>query len=241
MLSGWRRSATLSWMRWRRCRGACDAPDFGLFNAWEGQYPARAPVYGPPLPYSRDCWFLPARRFALCSPLWVGGALSFFDGVVMAKIFAWRCLSTPLNHLARCCLNQVQMPVTVPLSEVARKLSLGAAIDLCAELGGYSLDKSLQADLGVDKGQFSRWKTGEEGVSWVKFQKLMDVCGNDAPLLWMLHQRGWDLHSLRRVETETERKLREANERIAAQERELAQERREKALLMTAIAGKVAA
>ncbi len=36
----------------------------------------------------------------------------------------------------------------------------------------------------------------------------MDFCGNDAPLLWMLHQRGWDLHSLRKRESETEKALR---------------------------------
>lgn len=77
-------------MRWLRCRGACDALDFGMFNAWAGQYPARAPVYGPPIPYSRDSWFLPARRFALCSPLWVGGALSFFEFMPALCFFACR-------------------------------------------------------------------------------------------------------------------------------------------------------
>lgn len=202
-------------MRWRRCRGACDAPDFGLFNAWEGQYPARAPVYGPPLPYSRDCWLLLARRFALCSPLWVGGALSFFDGVVMAKIFAWRCLSTPLNHLARCCVNQVQIPVMVRPEEVMRKSSLGAAISLCAELGGFDLDKQASAELGVDKAQWSRWLSDTEGVKWGKLEKLMDRCGNDAPVLWMLHQRGWDLTSLRRVESDVERENRLLKEQLA--------------------------
>ena len=42
----------------------------------------------------------------------------------------------------------------------------------------------------------------------------MTVCGNDAPVLWMLYQLGYDLASLRKRETETERKLREAMEEI---------------------------
>lgn len=54
----------------------------------------------------------------------------------------------------------------------------------------------------------------------------MDLCGNDAPLLWMLDQRGFDLSSLRKRETETEKKLRLAEERIQQLEREREVERR---------------
>lgn len=76
--------------------------------------------------------------------------------------------------------------IEVRPEEIARKQSLGAAIELCAELAGFSLDKELQQTLEVDKGQFSRWQSGQEGIKWEKFAALMDVCGNDAPLLWML-------------------------------------------------------
>lgn len=58
--------------------------------------------------------------------------------------------------------------------------------------------------------------SGTEGVQWPKFVALMDKCGNDAPLMWMLHQRGYDLHSLRRRESELERENRELRERLAA-------------------------
>lgn len=111
-------------------------------------------------------------------------------------------------------MSQLSLPVKVRPDEVARKPSLGAAIELCAELAGYALDKTLQHDLVVDKAQFSRWTSGQEGIVWHKFERLMDVCGNDAPLLWMLSRRGYDLHSLRKLETETEREnrlLREEN------------------------------
>ena len=48
----------------------------------------------------------------------------------------------------------------------------------------------------------------------------MDVCGNDAPLMWMLNARGFDLNSLRRRQTETERALAaETDRRVKAEER----------------------
>ncbi len=112
--------------------------------------------------------------------------------------------------------------IDVRPDEVARKQSLGAAIDLCAELAGFALDKQLSDTLKVDKGQFSRWQSGQEGIKWDKFAALMDVCGNDAPLMWMLHQRGYDLHSLRRRETETEKENRMLREEVAALRRVLA-------------------
>jgi hypothetical protein len=116
--------------------------------------------------------------------------------------------------------------VEVPLSEVMRKPTLGRAIEYCAELAGYSYDKELEgalckAGVKVDATQLTRWKQGGEGIKWDKFCGLMDVCGNDAPLLWMAHARGFDVHSLRRLETETERENRLLREENAALRRVL--------------------
>jgi hypothetical protein len=113
--------------------------------------------------------------------------------------------------------DQVPIPMPVRPEEVQREKTLGAAIELCAKVGGYAFDKQLQQDLGVDKAQFSRWQSGAEGIVWPKLERLMVLCGNEAPLLWMLDQRGYDLHSLRRVESELERQnrlLREENEAL---------------------------
>ena len=125
--------------------------------------------------------------------------------------------STGLRGVAQ----QIALPTEVAPQEVMRKQTLGGAIELCAEAAGYALDKQLASDLGVDKGQFSRWTSGTEGVIWPKFAALMDHCGNDAPVLWMLHARGYDLHSLRRRETETERENRLLREENAALRRVL--------------------
>lgn len=111
---------------------------------------------------------------------------------------------------------QIALPTPVNPEEVARKKSLGAAIELCAEVAGFAMDKELQQELEVDKAQFSRWLSGTEGIVWPKLERLMDRCGNDAPLFWMLHQRGYDLYGIRKRETETERRLRQAEEALQA-------------------------
>ncbi len=110
---------------------------------------------------------------------------------------------------------QLAIPVEIRTDELSRKRSLGHAIELCAELAGFELDKQLQELVGADKGQFSRWLSGQEGIKWEKLSILMDACGNDAPILWMLHQRGYDLSSLRKRESELENALREEREKSA--------------------------
>ena len=42
----------------------------------------------------------------------------------------------------------------------------------------------------------------------------MDLCGNEAPLLWLVHARGYDVSVLRKRETETERSLRAVREEL---------------------------
>lgn len=122
-------------------------------------------------------------------------------------------------------MNQLGFPSEVTPNEIAREKSLGGAIGLCAKAAGLE-PKQVQDALKTDKAQFSRWTDDKEGIVWSKFVALMDLCGNDAPLLWMLDQRGFDLTSLRKRETETEKKLRLAEERIQQLEREREVERR---------------
>ena len=115
---------------------------------------------------------------------------------------------------------QIEIPIPVNPDELARKQTLGAAIELCLELRGYTVDKAPCDELGVDKAQFSRWKSGQEGIMWPKFTNLMDRCGNDAPLLWMLMQRGYDIRTLQKVESVYQRRIRELEEKLAMVEYE---------------------
>ena len=122
-------------------------------------------------------------------------------------------------------MNQIGFPSAVTAQELAREKTLGDAIGLCIKAAGYE-PKEVTDKLKMDKAQWSRWQSGAEGVTWPKFEALMDFCGNDAPLLWMLAARGYDLSSLRRQETETERKLREATEELQQLKAEREVERR---------------
>ena len=121
-------------------------------------------------------------------------------------------------------MNQVSIPIDLRPEEVTREKSLGGAIGLCIKVAGHE-PKEVMSEIRhdgkpLDKAQWSRWESGQEGICWPKFRALMDFCGNDAPLLWMLHQRGYDLHSLRKLETETEKALRfERDARVKAEEK----------------------
>lgn len=122
-------------------------------------------------------------------------------------------------------MNQLGFPSAVTPQEIEREKTLGGAISLCAKAAGYE-PKQVQEALKMDKAQWSRWESGQEGVIWPKLQAVMDHCGNDAPLLWMNLARGYDLSSIRRAETETERALRMAKEEIAQLKAEREVERR---------------
>jgi hypothetical protein len=121
-------------------------------------------------------------------------------------------------------MNQLGFPSPVTYQELAREKTLGGAIDLCARASGLEpkqiIDALCKAGLvsKTDKAQWSRWVSGGEGIVWEKLQVVMDECGNDAPILWMLLRRGYDMRSLRKRETELEQKLREAQEALAHSE-----------------------
>jgi len=111
-----------------------------------------------------------------------------------------------------------QMPL-MPMNSVDARLieqqtSLLAAIKLCISLGGFDADKEVYKTLGIDAGHWSRIHRGEAHFPVDKLNSLMDLCLNEAPLLWLTHSRGYDLASLRRKESEVERALREAREQI---------------------------
>lgn len=120
-------------------------------------------------------------------------------------------------------MHQLGFPSQVTYQELMRERSLGGAIALCAKAAGLEpkeiVDKLSEAGLGskTDKAQWSRWISGGEGIVWEKLQVLMDAAGNDAPLLWMLLHRGYDLRSLRKRETELEQQLRETREALEAE------------------------
>lgn len=113
-------------------------------------------------------------------------------------------------HLARAA--QAVDPALV----MAQPTLLGA-IKLCVSLGGFEADKQVYRALDIDASHWTRITRGEAHFPVDKLGDLMDLCGNEAPLIWLTHARGYDPASLRKRETETERALREAREQLDAE------------------------
>ena len=122
-------------------------------------------------------------------------------------------------------MGQIALPVEVSCVEVMRERSLGDAILLCIKAAGLE-PKQVHAELRLDKAQWSRWVSGQEGVKWERLRAVQDLCGNDAPTLWMLHDRGYDLSTVRRIESTVERENRMLREENAALRRVLTGQQR---------------
>jgi hypothetical protein len=110
--------------------------------------------------------------------------------------------------------------------------SLLSAVKLAVSLAGFEADKEIYGALGIDAGHWSRIHRGEAHFPIDKLSALMDLCGNEAPLLWLTHNRGYDVGSLRKRETETERRCRELQELLDA-------ERHRSRILTEAISGRI--
>ena len=98
------------------------------------------------------------------------------------------------------------------------KPSMTAAIRLCQELSGID-DKNMVGKKGIctDTAQWSRIKSGQHFFPQDKLNLFMDLCSNEAPLIWLARSRGYELVEL---ETETQRKLRLEREKAEELERE---------------------
>lgn len=119
---------------------------------------------------------------------------------------------------------------------IRRQPSLLCAVKLCISMGGLSADKEVYVPLGIDAGHWTRITRGEAHFPIDKLVDLMDLCGNEAPLLWLLDARGYQIDGLRRKESELERDLRMAREEVARMRAEQVIERR---LLADIYAGRV--
>lgn len=106
---------------------------------------------------------------------------------------------------------------------VIRQSSLTKALHLCQTLSGKD-DAQFYGNGGIvkDQAQWSRiMGPSSHNFPHDKLNMFMDIAGNEAPLMWMLQSRGYDLNSLHLLESETEKKLRKSQEENAALRRVL--------------------
>ena len=106
---------------------------------------------------------------------------------------------------------------------VMRQSSMTKALHLCQTLSGKD-DAQFYGSGGIvkDQAQWSRiMGPSSHNFPHEKLNMFMDIAGNEAPLMWMLQSRGYDLNSLHLLESETEKKLRKSQEENAALRRVL--------------------
>lgn len=119
--------------------------------------------------------------------------------------------------------------VNVPNELVFKQQSLGGAIALCVQLSGLE-EKEVYLCLGIDAGHWTRIMKGDAHFPVNKLNDLMDICGNETPLIWLTNSRGYGLILLKS----------EAERRADKLEEQLAQERIKNRVLVEALHGRVA-
>jgi hypothetical protein len=107
--------------------------------------------------------------------------------------------------------------VDVPLSLVLKQPTLSSAIALCVQVSGLE-DKEVYLTLGIDAGHWSRIMKGDAHFPVNKLSDLMDICGNEAPLMWWTYSRGYGLVLLK---SEAERRAEQAEERAKEAEKQV--------------------
>lgn len=106
---------------------------------------------------------------------------------------------------------------------IAKQPTMTKALQLCQTLSGLD-DKAFTGQGGVvkDPAQWSRiMGSGQHNFPQDELNKFMDKAENEAPMLWLVHSRGYDINSLRKLESETEKALRIERERNASLEERL--------------------
>jgi hypothetical protein len=106
-------------------------------------------------------------------------------------------------------------------AEMAEVKTWAKAMQRAADLSGIGR-KALAVDIEMDEGQFSKTLGGQLGVMPDKLCAFMDACGSEFPLMWLNHQRGYDVEAMRQRETELQQQLRAEREEKEALKRELA-------------------
>ena len=130
-----------------------------------------------------------------------------------------------MNHVDP---SQFSIPMTAHIQAVdpaliVKQPTMTKALQLCQTLSGKD-DAQFYGPDGIvkDQAQWSRiMGASPHNFPHDKLNLFMDLAGNEVPLMWLLHSRGYDLSSLRHLESETEKRLRLAQEENAALKRVL--------------------
>ena len=94
--------------------------------------------------------------------------------------------------------------------------SEASAIGSMIALSGLQ-EKTVAIEAEIDPSTLAKVKQGTARPSEEHLDRIMDATGSEAWLYYWLLKRGYDPRSLRKLETETEKRAREAEEALAAE------------------------
>ena len=105
----------------------------------------------------------------------------------------------------------LRRPQPVDESLVYRQSNLLGAVRLCVQVSGLD-EKQVYRELEIDAGHWARIMKGDGHFPISTLNRLMDLCGNEIPLMWLAHSRNYRLEP---IETETQRQLRAERDKTA--------------------------
>lgn len=89
-------------------------------------------------------------------------------------------------------MGEARRPALANQELVKRCPTAHQAVLLQIQLSGLT-DESICDDLGMDKGHFSRCRTGSAHFPTAKLGRLQELCGNTALAQWLAAQAGMEL------------------------------------------------
>jgi L-asparaginase II len=101
----------------------------------------------------------------------------------------------------------------IPMSEWGWPTEAAAIASMIATSGLQEKTVAIEAE--IDPSTLAKVKQGSARPSEEHLDRMMDATGSEAWFIYWCIKRGYDPHSLRRLETETERELRETQEELA--------------------------
>jgi hypothetical protein len=103
----------------------------------------------------------------------------------------------------------------VSIATIVRRTTLLRAIHLAQEVSGLE-DKQIYDALGIDKGHWSRMKSGDGNFPVdERFVNYLNIVGNEIPLIWLAEKRGYDWGTIRKHCSELERENEELKKELA--------------------------
>jgi hypothetical protein len=104
-----------------------------------------------------------------------------------------------------------RIPLDFTLADVRRLKNESHALMFSVRCSGYH-PKEIPSLFGIDPGQWSNIKDGKKHFPHERRNEFMDFVGNEVLLIYGCESRGYDFSTLRKHESEIERRLREVEQ-----------------------------